>query len=108
MDWQQKLAALNALSECSLKMRKPGDWYVSQRVTVKRGSVLVGEYGNGVTPEEAVNDHWNQLAEDLPRGEYLVADLSGSRKAVRWNGFMWDAVIEPWQTAAPAGTGGGE
>lgn len=98
MDWEQKLQALNAVAECHLIMRKPGDWYVSQSVDVKNGSVLEGRYGNGSTPEEAVNEHWQELTE-LDRGQYIVGRtyLDGEvtkRMAVRWNGFMWDHVEE--------------
>jgi len=94
MDYQQKLYALNAIAETSLKMRKPGDWYVSQSVEIKDGSVLVGSYGNGITPEEAINDHWDILT-SLPHGKYLIARAHrDDRKAIRWNGFMWETVNE--------------
>lgn len=99
MDYQQKAAALDALSEISIKCRGVKDWYVSQQVDVKDvkdGHVLYGEYGNGETPEEAILDHWRRLVEDLPRNKYLVVrGGSDQRRAVRWNGFMWVAVQEP-------------
>ena len=66
MNWEQKLEALNALAECSLKMRDPGNWYVSQSVEVKVGAMLVGRYGNGESPQEAVEDNWRQLTELNP------------------------------------------
>lgn len=104
MHWETKLHALNALAECKLLMRKPGDWYVSQQVDVRRGHCLVGVYGNGATPQEAVEDHWNLLT-TLPADEYLVGrefweGETCTRKAVRWNGFMWDHVKEPTKVAA--------
>ena len=94
LTWEQKMAALNALSPCSLIMRKPGDWYVQQDTDIKDKSILRGEYGNGETPEEAVNDHWGRLTTITPP-LYIVARASrDDRKAVRWNGFMWDSVRE--------------
>lgn len=104
MDWESKLAALNALAECHLIMRKPGDWYVSQQVMVKNNSVLEGRFGNGESPESAVEEHWQELTE-LAGHEYLVAreywdgDVC-KRAAVRWNGFMWDHVKEPAKAEA--------
>jgi|ERR1700743_251330 len=99
MDWETKLAALNALSECELKMRKPGDWYVSQSIEIKDKSVLKSVCGNGVTPAKAVEDHWTQATEPASH-EYVIARhyWEGEvykRDAVRWNGFMWDRVEEP-------------
>lgn len=106
MDWEQKLQALNALSECKLVMRKPGDWYVDQGTSIKEhgGCVLRGSYGNGRTPQEAVEQHWQELTE-LAANQYLVSkDIfdgqTYNRKTVRWNGFMWDHVEE--KTAAAA------
>jgi hypothetical protein len=48
MTWEQKLLAMQALTEVSLKMRKPGDWYVDARGRrVKAGVMSHGIYGNG-------------------------------------------------------------
>lgn len=90
MTWEQKLAALQALAECHLCMRKPGDWYVSHRVDVGGEGFLRGSYGNGKTPEEAVNDHWEIYTAQLKPGNVVVAYGNSDReKRVRWNGFMW-------------------
>jgi hypothetical protein len=95
LTWEQKLAACQALAECSLKMRKPGDWYVSTSVeTIERGheGMLVGRYGNGPTPEAAVEDHWRQITADDVKA-LVVRAMYPDRRKVRWNGFMWwDAV----------------
>lgn len=97
MTWEEKLAALNALSDnvtgASLRMRKPGDWYVEQNVEVKDGLILEGRYGNGATPEAAVLDHWENLTK-LKSHEYLVVGWGKERKAYRWNGHMWATVKE--------------
>lgn len=105
MHWEKKLQALNALSECSLKMRGPGDWYVSQRVDIKDRHVLKSVCGNGLDPAGAVDDHWEQVTTQLASHEYLIAreywnDDVCKRTAVRWNGFMWDHVEERPQPAA--------
>jgi len=96
MTWQQKLAALQCLGDCSLKMREPGDWYVSQsRVEVGGDGMLAGSYGNGETPVVAVTDHWRVLVDELPVGKHLVLGASSDdRRAVRWNGYMWADVQE--------------
>jgi hypothetical protein len=90
MNWEQKLHALNSLAECKLIMRKPGDWYVSQRTEVKResDSVLTGKFGNGPTPQAAVDNHWQELTGNLD--EFIVLEAyAGCRRHVQWNGFMW-------------------
>lgn len=95
LTYEQKLQAAMAIAPCELIMRKPGDWYVQQSVEVKNGSVLESRYGNGETPQLAIEDHWRALT-DLKLPEYLVigAFTDGERKAVRWNGFMWADVQE--------------
>lgn len=104
MDWQQKAAALDALCEIAVKFRKSGDWYVSQQVEIKDGSILRGDYGNGCTPEEAILDHWERLTSiKLPLylvGRTFFDGRVETRKAVRWNGFMWEDVPEPKREAA--------
>ena len=104
MHWETKLQALNALSECSLKMRGPGDWYVSQSAEIKDKCVLKSVCGNGLDPESAVCDHWEQMTKLKPH-EYVVSrhEWEGEtykRAAVRWNGFMWDHVVEEKPAAA--------
>lgn len=95
LSWQQKAAALNALAEIQIKTRPDGSWYVRQGVEVKRRGVLIGAYGNGDTPQEAINDHWQQLVGDLTTEQYLVVGAYGEKRlAVRWNGFMWARVEE--------------
>lgn len=101
MDWQQKAEALDALAEITLKIRRAGDWYVSQNVDIKDECVLRGAFGNGETPEAAIEDHWRQLVTDVPRGMYLIArPIHGQRRAVLWNGFMWADYPEPNRTQA--------
>lgn len=97
MDWQQKAAALDALAEIQIMIRGVGDWYVHQNVQIRKVDVLFGEYGNGETPVAAIEDHWQKLVNEVSRTpHYLVArDGSGTRRAVRWNGFMWADVPEP-------------
>lgn len=106
MDFDQKAAALLALGEFTIQLRDPyynvgrndgkPSWYVCQSVEIKDGPFLLGNYGNGHSPAEAVLDHWRVLVEELPSGTYLVTHASGTaRRAVRWNGFMWQDVHEP-------------
>lgn len=94
LSWEQKLAACAALAEVSLKMRKPGDWYVCQSVNIKRKHTLSGNYGNGTSPEDAIADHWKVLTELLKPDECIVIGIGAGRKGYRWNGFMWREVEE--------------
>ena len=95
MSYQEKAGALNALSPIAINCRGPNNWYVSQSVEVADGRFLVGEYGNGRTPQDAVEDHWRVLVEDLKPDKYLVVGAStDKRRAARWNGFMWATVTE--------------
>lgn len=92
MDWQQKAEALNALAQINIRMRKAGDWYVQQSIEVKKqgSGMLSGQYGNGETPEAAIENHWGKLCEHLPVDSYIVIDaMCNTRRHVRWNGYMW-------------------
>lgn len=94
MTTDEKFAAINALADANLCMRKPGDWYVSQSVEIKDGGMLIGEYGNGSTPEDAIEDHWKILT-GISHPKHLIANAGTERrKAARWNGFMWDHIQE--------------
>jgi hypothetical protein len=108
MDWQHKAAALAGLCEFSIKFREaqwriggPEPWYISQGIEVANGRFLTGTYGNGYTPQEAIENHWKVLVDELPAGEWLVIRaMSEDRRAVRWNGFMWADHPEPKRDAA--------
>jgi hypothetical protein len=100
MDWQEKAAALDALAEIEIRFRKPGDWFVNQDVAIKDDHCLVGAWGNGETPQAAIEDHWKVLVEEPKFPLYLVARSGDRRRAVSWNGFMWADVHEPKQEKA--------
>jgi len=94
MNMQDKAQALNALAEISIRVRPDRSWYVFQLTEIKNGSILEGRYGNGNTPDEAIEAHWENLTNLAPR-EYIVINASKeTRRAVRWNGFMWETVTE--------------
>lgn len=88
MTWEQKLEALNALCEHSLIMRAPGDWYVSSDLTIIDECISSWDYGNGETPEEAVEDHWDKYASVA----FPMYISNGTGKKYRWNKFMWKEV----------------
>lgn len=100
LTWEQKLHALQALCETSLRMRAPGNWYVNAigRSMTKLDGFLVGKYGNGKTPQEAIEDDWRQIA--LAGPEWLViVDKHDGQRAFQWNGWMWDDAT--WQLPKP-------
>lgn len=92
---QQKWEAIKALDRrASIECRDLGDFYISAEMHVADGSgVIIGKYGNGTTPEAAVEEHWD-IYSNLSDDEYIAGDLRQDdgtyvhyRK--RWNGFMW-------------------
>lgn len=92
MTYEQKMEAMNALNgSVMISMRKPGDWFCSiTGVEIGNGKLLSSEYGNGTSPESAIENLWTILTE-LEDNEYLVlnAMVRDLRRHVRWNGFMW-------------------
>lgn len=88
MTWEEKLSALQCVAETALRMRKPGDWYVSMRAGIGGGGMIRGEFGNGKTPEEAVNAHWDAYVTHLPSDRYVVTGPEDNTR-VRWAGYMW-------------------
>lgn len=91
MTWEQKLAAIGAIGEASLRMREPGNWYVDQPgVDVVPEGKCIGISLSGATPAEAVNEHWAALT-DSPDSEHVVinAHRKRGRRTVLWNGYFW-------------------
>ena len=95
MTWEEKFAAINAIEEASLIMRKPGDWLVSQHVEIGGDGVLRGDYGNGRSPEEAVERHWDILTQVKPPSYVVTNAMRPNRKHWRWEGFMWKEIPQP-------------
>lgn len=92
MTWEEKLDALSELADVALKMRKPGDWYVSMRgVSIADGHLLTCAVGNGSVPELAVCDLWRQLTE-LPNEKCIEVSGPDGVKRYRWSRFMWREV----------------
>lgn len=91
MTWEEKLQALNCLTETTVRMRSPGDWYCSGRGReVAKDGLLVGEYGNGSTPQEAVENDWTAMTEK--KKIIFVSAGPNSDRRFSWNGFMWQEV----------------
>ena len=96
MEWQDKAMALNVLAEISIKVRKQNDWYISQATEIGGDGFLTGSYGNGKTPEEAIENHWAKLVGKLPQTKYIVTrDHNNKQKWWRWNCFMWKELPQP-------------
>lgn len=93
MTWEEKIQALQAIAECTLRMRKPGNWYVSFNAGIGGDGFIRGDYGNGKNPEEAVIAHWDIFTTNLPSDRYIIVNGNyKGEKRVRWNGFMWEDI----------------
>jgi len=100
--WEQLLEAMCGLGEASLKMRKPGAWYVHQpnveiKAVTRDNRPIGGEDFDGATPEEAVTKRWGLLT-----GSPLEYKRGRLLRRVMWNGFMWaDIDIDSAESTAP-------
>ncbi len=94
MNYEQKAQALKGLGDLTIRFRKPGDWYAScEYVYTADSCFLVGAYGDGATPEKAVEAYFERLTELRPNEKYVVIDRE-PRRRLRWTGFMWSEVPE--------------
>jgi len=87
MTYEEKFAAINALCEASVKMRKPGDWYVQPTSFLGGRGFTECTYGEGSTPQEAIEDHWEKIS----NAHYPLYAAAGD-KHYEWDGFMWKEV----------------
>ena len=81
MNWEEKFEIMQNITHTEIRMRKPSDWFVSSWMQTAGGN-----YGNGRTPEEAVNNHWDIIT------SYPVSINRTSGKEdeyFKWNGFMF-------------------
>lgn len=96
MDWQQKLAAIQAFAgaaRVALRMRSPDDWYVDAGMSIGGNGMLEGSYGFGPDPEAAVGSHW-RIYSELPPARYAVTGYGPNERRARWNGFMWETLTD--------------
>ena len=96
MDWQQKALALQLLvgwQNFSIKMRGVKNWYVQTKgLERKEKSILSSGRTNGITPQDAVEQCWEWATGSE---HYLIVNAyQPARRAVKWNGFMWEDVTE--------------
>ena len=101
LNWEEKLAAFKCLSDCSLRMREPGNWYLSDNVEVGGDGFLESPTVAESTPEQAVETMWARLVTNLPHDRYLVINaMNERRRHVRWNGYMWQDLPVEQEKAA--------
>ena len=94
MTWQQKAQAIMALvgwQDFSLHLREDGTWYVLTGASRREGIMLSSGYDIEPTPEKAIEHYWDWLTDTK---YYVVLKASSpDRRAVKWNGFMWQDVV---------------
>lgn len=93
LTWEEKLLAIKALDlDVSLRMKTPGEWYVSMPgISIKKPSVSESATDPTArsTPEEAVEHAFTRITDLLNDDYYLVTYGNDDHRKVRWNGFMW-------------------
>ena len=99
MNWEQMFQAMQALlvfkGDAALHMREPGNWYMSlPSVEIKHKSTLEGVGHSGPTPEAAVRNTWTAVTNLEPDTYLVINAYRVNRRAVKWNGFMWEDITE--------------
>ncbi len=97
MNWEQKLMALKSLDDIiGLRLREPGDWYVSTRIEISDSHFLSSPTETCCqTPEDAVLARWECFTNLKPDERLVIhATRREAREAFRWNGHMWERVAE--------------
>lgn len=89
MTWEEKIMAMRALGgDVCLRMRKPGDWYVSDQIeAVEREIFLAWSTQRAPTPEQAVHEAW-----DAYTAPNVIVKCKG--RYSRWAGYMWQDITE--------------
>lgn len=101
LTYDEKLEKMAELGDFAIRYRpipfigdKPlTQYYVDQNVEIKDGSILRSISGNGNTPREALEDHWEQLI-NLRKHEYVILDPGTKRECYKWNGEEWERYNE--------------
>ena len=94
LTWEQKYEILEALCPLTLKMRHPGNWYVSSSGRgVQEGSIIRYTYGEGETPQAAVEKDYVLYVSQRP--VVYVSRSAEKPNYYRWNGYMWAPTVGP-------------
>lgn len=92
LSWEEKFEIICSIMPAfniSLKMREPGNWYVCPHGRYIVGDGLQrGEYGNGTTPKEAIENDFNMII-NLPSDRYVCVDAGGKQKYYRLKKHFW-------------------
>jgi hypothetical protein len=96
MTWIEAYKALSALchvGDVAIRMDVNSNWYVSlSSVERKEGGCLSSGGSHEATIEQAVMKKWHWAID--PQYYLVINAMLPSRRAVRWNGFMWQDVQE--------------
>lgn len=96
LNWIQKALAMQSLVgwyNFAFKLRPDGSWYIQHTGLHRRENhALSGGCQSADSPEEAMNDCW--VWATCPRYYLVLAGGGTDRRAVKWNGFMWEDVSE--------------
>jgi hypothetical protein len=85
----EKMKAMNAAFKVRIGLNINDQWYASGPEQGGDG-MLRGMSGRGSSPEEAIDDLWNQIV-TMASDRHLRLD---DDRRVRWNGFMWETAYE--------------
>lgn len=100
LTWELKLFALQMLCKNThLEMSEPKNWYVSNTNRhIAKDGILYPEFGTGRSPEEAVENDWAKLVDNLPANASIrIYDANSGQppRFVRWDGWGWIDVPTP-------------
>lgn len=83
MTTEQKMAAMNAVSEASIQLTSQMYWYVRWAGVARKEDRMLSSGGiSSPTPQAAVDNCWEWATDEK---YYLVCHRAGKRCAVRWN-----------------------
>jgi hypothetical protein len=96
MGYEHKALALMMLvgwNNFAVKIREDKTWYVELAYLERKDKgMLVSHTSASETPVEAIEAAWEWATS--PDYYLVVQALRNTRRAVKWNGFMWQDVPE--------------
>lgn len=84
---KQKAIALNSLTPISIRLRRDGTWYVDSMMEIVKDGLLSSFTQSEGSADSAIDVCWSQHT----AGQ--VIRVPGDIRLYRWNGFMWENVV---------------